>query len=178
MENFVCHLFPRSDSIMSRRGIHWHFPRPQSLTGERRHTAQPPDSRSDAINIARGLIRSLDLNLWPGVRQGQGQEGMGQVAEFQKIIAPVKHSHWHYDIRAHQFWHRYFWKTTSTAFLQIQTSLNCRSGYSKVAILKFRIIRNSTAITCLSIAVALHISQQYLSRSLHLPYPLLRLENI
>ena len=45
---------------------------------ERRHTAQPPDSRSAAIHrIARGLIRSLDLNLWPGVRQGQGQGRRG-----------------------------------------------------------------------------------------------------
>ena len=111
---------------------------------ERRHTAQPPDSRSAALHrIARGLIRSLDLNLWPGVSQGQGQgqEGMGQVAESQEIIAPVKHSHWHYDIRANQFLHRYFRKTTSTAFLLIQTSLNCRYGSPNVVDTALRMLR-------------------------------------
>ena len=124
---------PRSDSIMSWRDIHWHFPSHNPWLGAATHCSASRLQICCFTSHCSGLIRSLDLNLWPGVRQGQGQEGMGQGAESQEIIAPVKHSHWHYDIRANQFLHRYFRKTTSTAFLLIQTSLNCRYGSPNVA---------------------------------------------
>ena len=67
---------PRSDSIMSWRDIYWHFLRhnPWLGSGGTQLSLQTPDL---LLLHCSGLIRSLDLNLWPGVRQGQGQARRG-----------------------------------------------------------------------------------------------------
>ena len=68
---------PRSDSIMSWRDIHWHFPRHNPWLGAEAHSSASRLQICCYTSHCSGLIRSLDLNLWPGVRQGQGQGRRG-----------------------------------------------------------------------------------------------------